>query len=634
MTDTAKRLIKAILEFKSIFTFPDHGGDNVTLEDIIKNFDFVETGYIQDKGQAASIGEYFITMVENAIRSRNGSVLIDIIKEAGKNRDLPPAYVTKHFVGLFGDSGLQLFESEGKLFDVPGAYQTGMGYPDDEAAVNKAVECIKDILGHHYTPPTLKRKAKILYNIFYVYAHLQTRVLLTTLGQEWVDKAEGKDFFAFKEAIDNTIKGIAVNKPETKYAQPETPYIYFQGTDHLNGSSSVHSAEDPIEEIEHLKAIMIDTSIKRKEAFTKAITFIHRSIFQKEIYSFLGTPFDSTSHYWRLDPRERGDQAFAMVERYMEQHRKPYPPEAEAKPTTSRYALPTREVQQPTQLKEEQAMTNNTQEMIKLLSHGRSLEDIVSFLKSADPEIIKQIQEVCGDEVSVQSILIHSMMERYFGKGDPVAGLKARLEEASKPNAPKIEFSGPEGGMMAQLKEIFGDDAVFIPLSKSDNIGDILQTAFRENTPAVTQEVTIQLNQGLDNLTKQWAECLGITDVEVIKHLRTAAAKKIDLEKYKASPNTTEIRHTRGMEFEVLDINNEVESRYRGIWDCSTKVLAVSVNHTGRTPGVYQYLFHARFMDYSDAVSTFTGIRDNYGIKSAIEIARDHINAYNGQFIQ
>ena len=634
MTDEAKRLIKAILEFKSIFTFPDHGGDNVNLEDIIKNFDFVETGYIQDKGQAVSGGEHFVTMVENAIRSRNGSILIDIIKEAGKNKHLPPAYVTKHFVGLFSDSGLQLFESEGKLFDVPGAYQTGMGYPDDEAAVNKAVECIKDIQGHHYTSPTLKRKAKILYNIFYVYAHLQTRVLLATLGQEWVDNAEGKDFFTFKEAIDNTIKGIAANKPETKYTQPETPYIYFQGTTHLNGPQTIH-AKDPSAEIELLKEIMLDTTTKRQDAFCKALSFIHRSEFQESIYKFLGTPFHPTSHYWNVDHRERGDFTFDMVGRYMEKHRKPYPPEAEAKPTTSRYALPNREAQQPTQPKEEQIMTDNIrEEAIQLVSHARSLKEIVKFLKAARPEEIEQLQKVCGDNVTVQSALIHSMMEHYFGKGDPVAGLKARLEEASKPSAPKIEFSGPEGGMMAQLKEIFGEDAVFIPLSKSDNIGVTLQTAFRENTPAVTQEVTVQLDQGLDNLTKQWAECLNITDVEVIKHLRAAAAKKIDLEKYKASPNTTEIRHTHGMEFEVLDINNEVESRYRGVWDVSTKVLAVSVNHTGRTPGVYQYLFHARFMDYSDAVSTFTGIRDNYGVKSAIEIARDYINAYNGQFIK
>lgn len=734
MTDTAKRLIEAILKFKSAFIFPDHGGANVNLEAIIKNFSFVETGYLQDSGSVKCDYGYLITLIDKAIKSRNGSILIDIIKEAGKNVNISPQYLMEQFIELFSDAGLQLFESEGKLFDVPSKYRTGEGCSSGEEAIEKAVGCLKDIQLGTMTHTTLKRKAKIVYNIFHVYAHLQTEILTKALGESWVENFKGKDFTAFKEAIDNSTIGARVLAMTNKYTREEPPYIYFQGTAHLTGPCAVHSSTDPDEEIELLKTIMLDTSIKGNEAFTKAITFIHRSIFQKEIYTFLtgefeenethwtvdarrrsdfvhnlvgrymeqhrkpyppeaegkpyihfggtihlngpqtthgksvdeelellkeimldttirkqdafvkalsfihrsdfqeaiykflGTPFDPASHYWRVDGRTRGDYTFDMVDRYMEKHRKPNPP-------LSRYNMQDRDLK-PTQSKEETMSTQ--QEIFKTLSGTRSLKEIIEFLKNAKLEDIAQVQKVCGPDVAAQSRLMLSMMEDYFGKENLCEGLAECVKQASQPGAPKIQISGPDGDMLSQLKEMFGDDCVIVPISQGDNISEVLANVMKEQQPVPTkaQVIRTEIDKGLDTLVAQWAQHLNVTNPEVIKYLREAAAKKIELDTREAEPNTTEMRHTRTMEFEVLGVDNEVEIRYRGVWNESTKVIAVSCSHTGSRPGFYQYLFHAQFTDYSDAVSTFTGIRDNYGVKEVIDIARDFVNAYNGRFVE
>lgn len=633
MTDTAKRLIEAILKFKSIFAFPDHGGANVNLEAIIKNFGFVETGYLQNSGSVKCDYGYLITLIDKAIKSRNGSILIDIIKEAGKNVNISPQYLLEQFTELFSDAGLQLFESEGKLFDVPSKYRTGEGCSSGEEAIEKAVGCLKDIQLGTMTYGTLKRKAKIVYNILHVYAHLQTEILTKALGPLWVNNCRGKDFSAFKEAIDNAIDGIKILAAETKYTREESPYIYFQGREHLCGPTAVHSTDDPDEEIGILKNIMLSDKLSDKETFTKAISFIHRSIFQEEIYHFLTSLYEVNETYWTADNRQRADFVYNLVGRYMEGNRKPRPSEAEASPLASRYNMQDRDLK-PTQSKEETMSTQ--QEIFKTLSGARSLKEIIEFLKNAKPEDIAQVQKVCGPDVATQSRLMLSMMEDYFGKDNFYEGLAECVKQATQPGAPKIQISGPDGDMLAQLKEMFGDDCVIVPISQGDNISEVLTNVLKEQQPVPTKAQVIQteIDKGLDTLVAQWAQHLNVTNPEVIKYLREAAAKKIELDTREAKPNTTEMRHTRTMEFEVLGVDNEVEIRYRGIWNESTNVLAVSCSHTGSRPGFYQYLFHVKFTDYSDAVSTFTGIRDNYGVKEVLDIAHDFVNAYNGRFVE
>ncbi|UQT02626.1 hypothetical protein SUREIYA_00270 [Serratia phage vB_SmaM-Sureiya] len=623
MTDTAKRLIEAILKFKSIFTFPDHGGENVNLEAIIKNFGFVETGYLQNSGSLKCDYGYLITLIDNAIKSRNGSILIDIIKEAGKNVNISPQYLMEQFDELFSDAGLQLFESEGKLFDVPSKYRTGEGCSSGEEAIEKAVGCLKDIQLGTMTYGTLKRKAKIVYNIFHVYAHLQTEILTKAFTPLWVNNFRGKDFSTFKEAIDNAIDGIRILAAETKYAREESPYIYFQGTAHLTGPCAVHSSTDPDEEIELLKTIMLDTSIKGNEAFTKAITFIHRSIFQKEIYTFLTGEFEENETHWTVDARQRSDFVHNLVGRYMEQHRKPYPPEVEPKPLTSRYNMQDRDLK-PTQSKEETMSTQ--QEIFKILSGTSSLKEIIEFLKNAKSEDITQVQKVCGDDVSIQSGLIHSMMEHYFGKGDFAEGLVERLKQASQPGTPKIQISGPDGDMLSQLKEMFGDDCVIVPISQGDNISEVLANVMKEQQPQVKTEVK---SDEVEARRAKWGKALGVTDPEILDLLTEAVIKDINKESTKVIK--TPIKHSRHMSFNVLNSNREPEVRYTGVWDESVSQLVVcfqTLDH--KHP---KHAFTAKFQSFSDAATAFTEISKGVGVMPVMDVIEFAVGALNGEIL-
>lgn len=576
MTDTAKRLIEAILKFKSIFTFPDHGGENVNLGDIIKNFGFVETGYLQNSGSLKCDYGYLITLIDNAIKSRNGSILIDIIKEAGKNVNISPQYLMEQFDELFSDAGLQLFESEGKLFDVPSKYRTGEGCSSGEEAIDKAVGCLKDIQLGTMTHGTLKRKAKIVYNIFHVYAHLQTEILTKAFSPLWVNNFRGKDFYTFKEAIDNAIDGIRILGAETKYTREESPYIYFQGTAHLTGPCAVHSPTDPDEEIEFLKAIMLDTSIKGNEAFTKAITFIHRSIFQKEIYAFLTGEFDENETYWTVDARQRSDFVHNLVGRYMEENRKPA-----IKEPVSRYSEQLREPQ-PTK-GNEQMFNNDREQAIKYLSSIRGMKGFVELLK--DGRLAQQLDE-----------------------------------------QPKVKISGPDGDMLSQLKEMFGDDCIIVPISQGDNISEVLANVMKEQQPQAKTEVK---SDEVEARRAKWAEILGITDPEILNLLTEAVIKDINKESTKVVK--TPIKHSRHMSFNILGIDRKPEVRYTGVWDESVSQLVVCFQTLGHE--YPEHIFTAKFQSFGDAATAFTEMSKGVGVMPVMDVIEFAVGALNGEIL-
>lgn len=491
MTNTAKDIIGALIYNASVqLDFPDHKNKEgkVDPDNIVANFDMVESGYLQFQGKIYSKDE-LTSLVNQAISHRNGSILIDILKESSKIKDFPPAFMEKLYTTAFEQAGFSLY-------------------------------------------PVSNRKEEV------------------------------------------------VKQPERKYTREEQPYIYFQGREHLCGPSAVHSADDPDEEIGLLTNIMLSDKLSDSETFTKAISFIHRSIFQEEIYHFLTSLYDENEMYWLADNRQRADFVCNLVGRYMEEIRKPT-----TKEPTSRYSEQPRDPQ-PTQGKEQMFNSNLTQ-AIQFLAHVRG--------------------------VSVETL---------------VGELKQKLGDEQVTEQPKVQISGPDGEMLDQLKQIFGDDCVIVPISQGDDISEAIAKAIGNKKPSKEQE----LEKSLDDLTGRWAEILGVTDPEAIAHLRAAAAKSVQPKDEVKRPITTEVRHARTMEFEVLGEHNEVEERYRGLWNETTKLLTINYKSVGMDS--YSQLVCIQFMDYSDAVSTFIGMCHNYGIKPVREIIQDFVEAYNGHFIE
>ena len=582
MTNTAKDIIGALIYNASVqLDFPDHKNKEgkVDPDNIVANFDMVESGYLQFQGKIYSKDE-LTSLVNQAIYHRNGSILIDILKESGKIKDFPPAFMEKLYITAFEQAGFSLYpvsnrkEIDGKLFDVPEKYRTGVGYPSDKEVVALCHFYLKGIKGYE-DPESKKTYRNKLFNLLHVYAHLQESVLTESLGVEWVAnfKEGNKTFEDFKQAIDMATQGESL-----KYTREEQPYIYFQGRVHLNGPVAIHSPNDPDEEIKFLTNIMENTEDQESVVFTKAIAFIHRSAFQQEIYHFLTSLYDENEQYWLADNRQRADFVFNLVGRYMEECR------AKTKIATTRYSEQPRDPQ-PTQGKEQMFNSNLTQ-AIQFLAHARG--------------------------VSVETL---------------VGELKQKLGNKQVTEQPKVQISGPDGEMLDQLKQIFGDDCVIVPISQGDDISEAIAKAVGNKGPSKEQE----LKEGIDWLTSRWADILGVTDPEAIEHLRAAATKSVQPKNEVKRPITTEVRHARTMEFEVLGEHNEVEERYRGLWNEATKLLTISYKAIGMSS--CEQIACIEFKDYSDAVSTFIGMCHNYSIKPVHEIIKDFVEAYNGRIL-
>lgn len=582
MTKTALDIITALITNKSLgLEFPQHKEKDgtVSLERIKSNFGFVETAYLQLNGNVAT-AEQVVEIVDKAIKERDGSALIDIIKEAGKIKQLPPDYMNLTYVIQFKEAGLSLYQPEepvaveGKLFDVPEKYRTGVGYPSDKEVIALCHFYLNGIKGYESSASKKTYRNK-LFNLLHVYAHLQESVLTEALGTEWVAnfKEGNKTFEDFKQAIDMTTQGESL-----KYTREEQPFIYFQGRVHLNGPCVVHCDSDPNEEIRLLTDIMSNTEDQESVVFTKAIAFIHRSNFQKEIYNFLTSIYEDNEQHRLADNRQRGDIVFHLVGRYMEERRAI----AKRRSQTTRYTEQPREPQ-PTK-GNEQMFNSSQQQAIKYLSSIRGMEGFVELLK--DGRLAQQLAE-----------------------------------------QPKVQISGPDGEMLEQLKQIFGDDCVIVPISQGDDISEAIAKAMEENKPA---QVKVEpKSEEVETRRAKWAEILGITDPEILDLLTEAVIKDIDKEKTKVVK--TPIKHSRHMSFNVLGRDGKPEARYTGVWDESVSQLVVCFQTPDRAHP--EHIFTAKFNFFSEAATAFTEMSKGIGVMPIMDVIELAVSAFNGEIL-
>ena len=314
MNSIYKNVIELLVAHPHGFDFPQHKNmGKVIVPEILAYMDFVETPYLQDDGKPCA-AEMIRPLLVKCINNKDGSMIIDILKESLKRKDLPPAYMEKEVAEAFAEAGVEMYFTprDTPLIKVPGHYRNGKGYPSDAVAVQKGIGFINGIADPSLSKGTRKRHIKELLNIFNVYEHLQRKILTEGMGAEWVANFTKKcSFDQFKDLLDTVVKGPSVKKElltmkeETKYAQPVKPYVRFQGTGHHCVGPQKHS--DDLKEEQRLFMDIFRSMEPVDDVINELIAFIHRSKFQKQLCVIINTgKFVVPNFHSELDELQRG----------------------------------------------------------------------------------------------------------------------------------------------------------------------------------------------------------------------------------------------------------------------------------------------------------------------------------------